>query len=206
VTRLFQVKPVISVKPVFPVKPALMLAVFAVALPLHAWQSAESSTQAIATEESDRANSPELSVEEILTQSADPESYGDTPRCIAVRRIRSSSVLNDRHVAFKISASSYYLVQFRNRCPMLERNAAISYETRSGQLCALDSIRGINGLGATARLGPPCQIPGFNEISREQLVSLRQQLKDDRRRPALVEEPSNHSDTESAQDTARERP
>lgn len=148
---------------------------------------------------------PELSVEEILTQTADPDSYGDSPRCIATRRIRGSSVLNDQHVAFQISASKYYLVQFRNRCPMLERNATISYETRSGQLCALDSIRGLIGLGTTARFGPRCQIPGFQEITQEQLIALRRQLKEDRRRrPDLVEEPSERTGGTGAADTGED--
>lgn len=165
-----------------------LLALLLLNLPLQAAQGADSPTD------------PELSVEEILTQTADPESYGDAPRCIATRRIRSSTVLNDQYVAFRISASQYYLVQFRNRCPMLERNATISYETRSGQLCALDSVRGLIGLGSTARFGPPCQIPGFQEITREQLVALQQQLKEDRRRPALVEKPSQPSSGEHAED------
>lgn len=183
------------------VRSGALLALFLVNVPLQASQSSDSnaveSTESAVSVESEAQTGPELSVEEILTQTADPESYGDAPRCISTSRIRSSNVLNDQHVVFRVSASKYYLVQFRNRCPMLERNATISYETRSEQLCALDSIRGLIGLGTTARFGPPCQIPRFQEITREQLVLLREQLKEDRRRPDLIEEPSETSADEA---------
>ena len=185
------------------VRLSALMALLLVSVSLQASQRSDSNaadtTESAGREESVAQTSPELSVEEILTTTADPESYGDAPRCIATRRIRSSTVLNDRHVAFRVSTSKYYLVQFRNRCPMLERNATISYETRSDRLCTLDSIRGLIGLGATARFGPPCQIPGFQEISREQLVALQQQLTDDRRRPELVEEPSASSVDDSTE-------
>lgn len=177
-------------------------------VPLQASQGSQSSSvessDTTTTVGSDSESVPQLSVEEILTQTADPDSYGDSPRCIATRRIRSSNVLNDQHVAFQVSATKYYLVQFRNHCPMLERNATISYETRSGRLCALDTIRGLIGLGSTARFGPPCQIPGFQEITRDQLVALSQQLKETRRRPALVDEESTSSAEPDAADTGED--
>jgi hypothetical protein len=135
--------------------------------------------------------SPSAEVEEILSSNVDEETYGDAPRCIAVRRIRGSTVLDDRHVALQVSASSYYLVQFRSRCPQLERNSTISYETRTGQLCALDSIRAVMTFGGVPRMGPPCQIPGFQEVSREQLAAIGAELRERRRRPELLESPDD---------------
>jgi hypothetical protein len=132
---------------------------------------------------------PSREVEEILNSNAAEDTYGDTPRCIAVRRIRSSTVLDDRHVALQVAGNSYYLVQFRNRCPQLERNSTISYETRTGQLCALDSIRAVLSYGGAPRMGPPCQIPGFQEVTREQLAAIGEELRERRRRPELLKSP-----------------
>ncbi len=130
---------------------------------------------------------PSGEVEEILSSNADEDVYGDSPRCIAVRRIRGSTVLDDRHVALQMSRSKYYLVQLRSRCPQLERNSTISYETRTGQLCALDSIRAVISFGGAPRMGPPCQIPGFQEVTREQLVAIGEELRASRRRTELLE-------------------
>lgn len=140
-------------------------------------------------ESADPPVSPSEEVEEILSSNADEETYGDAPRCIAVRRIRGSIVLDDRHVALQVSGSSYYLVQFRSRCPQLERNSTISYETRSGQLCALDSIRAVISYGGAPRMGPPCQIPGFQEVTREQVAAIGEELRESRRRPELLDNP-----------------
>lgn len=130
---------------------------------------------------------PSAEVEDILSSNVDEETYGDAPRCIAVRRIRGSTVLDGRHVALQVSRNSYYLVQFRSRCPQLERNSTISYETRTGQLCALDSIRAMISFGGGPRMGPPCQIPGFQEVTREQLAAIGEELRERRRRPELLE-------------------
>lgn len=138
-------------------------------------------------ETADDGAQPSAEVEAILSGSADAETYGETPRCIQVRRIRSSTVIDERHVAFQVGGGSYYLVQFRSRCPQLERRSTISYETRSGQLCALDSVRAVMSYGGTIRTGPPCQIPGFQEVTREQLQAISEELKQRRRQPELVE-------------------
>lgn len=152
----------------------------------------------------ERGQDQELSAEEILTESTDIDSYGSAPRCINTQRIRSVDVLDSRHVAFRISRDYYYLVQFQHRCPMLERNRPISYETRSMQLCRLDSIRGTAGAGSSVRPGPPCQIPGFREISREQLLLLKEQLKEDRRREPLLDDPGGSRPDDGSADTSAE--
>jgi hypothetical protein len=154
--------------------------------------------------DAEHGQNEELSAEEILTESTDIDSYGSAPRCINTQRIRSVDVLDSQHVAFRISRDYYYLVQFQHRCPMLERNRPISYETRSMQLCRLDSIRGTAGAGSSVRPGPPCQIPGFREISREQLLLLKEQLKEDRRREPLLDDPDGSRPDEGSADTPTE--
>lgn len=150
---------------------------------VHAGEAGDTSSS-----DDERVADQDLSAEEILTESTDIDSYGSAPRCINTQRIRAADVLDSRHVAFRISRDRYYLVQFQHRCPMLERNRPISYETRSMQLCRLDSIRGSTGTGGSMRPGPPCQIPGFREINREQMLLLREQLKEDRRREPLLDD------------------
>jgi len=129
----------------------------------------------------------ELSVEEILTTPS-TEEYVNTPRCISTHRIRQVHVLDASNIVFEMRRDSYYLVQFRHRCPQLEPRATIFYDVSDQQLCRLDSIRPLIGISAAARVGPPCQIPGFKEINRAQFLLVRETLKHGRRGPDLVDQ------------------
>ena len=118
--------------------------------------------------------SPE--VEALLNEASDPEGYGTRERCISIRNVRSTKVLDDRHVVFELPSKQYYLVQFQNRCFQLRPGASMAYEPRGTQLCRLDDIRVIDGFRG-GPVGPPCSIPGFYEISEEQVALLRDTLK-----------------------------
>lgn len=118
--------------------------------------------------------SPE--VEAILNEASGPEGYGATERCIQVRSIRDSRVLDDRHVVFELSGKRYYLVQFQRSCHQLRRNSSIAYEPRGSQLCRLDDIHAIIDF-RVGGIGPPCPIPGFYEVSVEQVTLLDETLK-----------------------------
>lgn len=124
--------------------------------------------------EENRVFSPE--VETILNEASDPEGYGALERCIPVRAIRRSEVLDNRHVVFELPSKTYYLVQFKHECHQLRRNASIVYEPRGSQLCRLDDIRVLDGL-TSGSVGPPCSIPGFYEVTVEQVALLRDTLK-----------------------------
>lgn len=119
-----------------------------------------------------------LDVATILATPADEDSYVDAPRCISSHRIRGIEVLDDRHVAFRMSRSKFYLVQFTHGCPTLRPTSRIAYDVRSHRVCALDAIRPLNGYGASAQPAViSCRIPGFQEINKEQLALLRESLK-----------------------------
>jgi hypothetical protein len=126
------------------------------------------------TADDDLTFSPE--VEAILNQASGPEGYGALERCIAVRSIRDSEVLDDQHVVFQVSGKNYYLVQFKHTCHRLRRGSSIAYEPRGSQLCRLDTVHAIDDLryGGT---GPPCSIPGFYEVTKEQVALLKETLK-----------------------------
>jgi len=149
-----------------------------------AQQMQPADTQAVDVPQKQQEDS--LSVEEILTTPAqDTES---NPRCISTARVRKVHVMDDQHIAFEMGRGVYYLVQFRRSCPMLERDAAVVYEA-NGQLCRLDVIRPIQALGASTRLGPPCQIPEFQKMNRDQFLLVKKELKNSERRPDLVDPP-----------------
>ena len=120
-----------------------------------------------------------LDVEEILSADPESEDYVQSVRCLPVRRIRSATALDDRHIVFRVSRGEQYLVQFARRCPGVRKNDTIAYETTGGMsVCRNDSVRGTYGYGPGSRqLGPRCPIPEFQRITAEQLDLLRETLK-----------------------------
>ena len=135
--------------------------------------------------------SPEI--EKLLSETSDPDEYAASSRCINAHRIRDSQILDDRHVIFEMSQRKYLLVQFKLRCQRLRRNSTLIYETRGGgQLCRLDQIRAGN---INERPGPPCSIPGFTEVTAQQLSLLKETLKNPGRHPYEGDpEPDSDSD------------
>lgn len=152
----------------------LLAAVLSAALSL----SANSAQEPEEAPEEGLVFSPE--VEAILNEAPEQAEYGEMERCIQVRSIRSSDVLDDRHVVFELSSNRYYLVQFQHQCHQLRRNVTIAYEPRGSQLCRLDSLHAVNGM-RPGTLGPPCSIPGFHPVTAEQVALLKEALKAERK-------------------------
>ena len=117
-------------------------------------------------------------VEAILSAPA-AEDYPGEEQCVSKHRIREIKVLDDRHVLFKLDRKRLYLVQFKNRCPGLRRNDPVIYEpTNRMSVCRHDILRGLMPFGfGSNRAGPPCFIPGFQQISEEQLAALTEALR-----------------------------
>ncbi|MGE0622267.1 MAG: DUF6491 family protein [Pseudomonadales bacterium] len=134
-------------------------------------------TDSQAGEEGGYAFPPE--VEELLNNASDPEGYAQTERCIFTREIRDTDILDQRHLVFELTGKRLYLVQFQFTCPGLRRGASIVYETRNSQLCRLDQIRAFEP--GPAIPNPPCTIPGFMPVEKEQVALLKESLKSKRK-------------------------
>ena len=129
-----------------------------------------------AADEAPATDEAALDVETILSERASSEDYVEDTRCISMARIRQVKALDERHVTFQVGRDKYYLVQLPHRCPGLRKNATVAYEsTNSMSLCRLDTIHGFFEHGSM-RLGPPCSIPGFQAITREQLALIKEVL------------------------------
>lgn len=122
-----------------------------------------------------------LDLEAILGTTAAKEDYVEVTKCILRHKIRRVEVLDEKHIAFKVGRNKYYLVRLEKRCPGLNRQSTLVYETSSNRLCTRDSIRGRNGVGSAAWTGPRCRIPSFQEITEDQLALIKDTLYNKRR-------------------------
>ena len=124
-----------------------------------------------------------LSVEDILKRDPELSDYVDEERCVSKHRIRRFDVIDDRHIAVQVSRDDYYLIQFKNRCIGLAPGKTVMQEARNSRLCVHDSIRAMDQWGfGRMRPGPPCFIPGFQSITREQLLHIKDTLKAEKRK------------------------
>ena len=98
-------------------------------------------------------------------------------KCVVRSRIRRTEVLSERHVAFHMRGGKKYLIQFERRCMGLHRHGPIRLESRSMQLCAMDTIQGRFAVGFSGSWGPRCLIPGFEPVSAEQLEFIEEALR-----------------------------
>jgi hypothetical protein len=116
-------------------------------------------------------------IEELLTEASESEEYaGERVDCIQSRSIRDTKILDNRHIVFEMAGNTYYLIQFKHRCPQLRRTSTLVYETRANRLCRLDFIKAANSF-RVGDVGPPCSIPGFIPITVEQIALLDETLK-----------------------------
>ena len=147
------------------------------------WAEGEPEKHKAAVKPSEDTKSAANAVEEILNRDPEVSDYVDKERCINRHRIRQMQVLDEKHVFIQVSRDNYYLVQFQHRCPGLRRGQPIMYETRSATLCVHDSLRTMERWGfGRMRPGVRCRIPGFESITKEQLVHLKDALKAEKRK------------------------
>ncbi len=121
--------------------------------------------------------SPVGSVVDLPTDEA---VYGNSQSCISMSAIRSHTILDGGHIVFHLPRGRYMLSQLKPRCASLRKNDVIQLNpTSTARLCALDKVEALGG--APGRGGfqviDTCVLGPFEEISREQLLALKNELQ-----------------------------
>ena len=122
--------------------------------------------------------------EELITRDPTVDDYDGFKRCIDMKRIRTTKVLDERHLVVEMrSKGEYFVVQLPKRCPGLRKNRPVMTEPRGRQFCQFDTIRPMysNGFGGLEP-GMRCSISGFQAVTKEQVVQLRESLEIERKR------------------------
>ena len=116
-------------------------------------------------------------IEDLLEEADNAPTLEEAPRCISVHRIRSTDVIDSRHVAFRMTKNEYYLAELEKKCVGLDRRATITYASTGHRLCKRDGIRAIIKYGPTASQGPRCLISDFIPVTKDYLDMVRDQLR-----------------------------
>ena len=106
-------------------------------------------------------------------QEEEPVVDGDTRRCLNIRRIRRTRIVDDRNMLFYASGSVVYHNILRQPCNGLAREGRYGYETSAGSLCTSDIIYVLydDAFGGLRR-GNACSLGTFHEITAEDAKAL----------------------------------
>ena len=131
-----------------------------------------------ATEDSPTLTNNKIDVSEILGRDPTKEDYVVKTECISARQIESMEVIDKKHIIVEMKADDFFLIQFKNNCHDLRKNMPVWYERRSARLCRSDIIKGVRDMGLHGyEPGMSCFIPGFQSVSKEQVVLIRDSMK-----------------------------
>lgn len=68
------------------------------------------------------------------------EATGVKKSCVRLRNIRSTTILDDSTILFKMRGKKSYVNKMNRKCSGLKRNDAFSYKVSTSQLCRVDLI------------------------------------------------------------------
>lgn len=94
-------------------------------------------------------------------------------RCINIRRIRNTTIVDDKNILFYMSGSQVYHNILPRTCTGLSREGRFSYKTSASQLCDLDNINVLMSGARGMTPGRSCGLGRFHPISPEQADALR---------------------------------
>ena len=104
------------------------------------------------------ASEPDENVEEDLFQ-----------RCVNARAIRSTDVLNDGAIVFRMIGGDFFVNQLSQRCRGLSRDRRFTWELRGRRLCRDDRIRILMEAGGTMIEGRSCKLGEFRRLSSDEV-------------------------------------
>jgi len=98
----------------------------------------------------------------------------DARRCINVRTLKRTEVIDDNHILFYMSGNTVYINRLPRACTGLSRERRFSYTTSSRSLCSFDSIRVLSDLGGSIFEGRFCRLGTFVPTSIEDVEDAKE--------------------------------
>lgn len=93
-------------------------------------------------------------------------AVGEPKSCVSIQRIRSTKIVDDSTIDFKMAGGKTYRNTLPYSCSGLRRDDAFSYRTSTSQLCSVDIIRVVENYGGRLQEGVGCGLGKFQEVKR----------------------------------------
>ena len=122
--------------------------------------SAVLGTSGCAAAGSDRGEPSAASDEQAVRMIGEPKS------CIMRSSIRSTDVVDDQTIDFRMNNGDIYRNRLPQKCNGLGFEEAFSYETSTSQLCSVDIIRVLDQTGGRLDTRGACGLGQFQKIEK----------------------------------------
>lgn len=91
---------------------------------------------------------------------------GNAVNCVSISQIRSTKVLANNVIDFKMAGGKVYRNTLPHSCPSLLFEERFSYRTSTSQLCNVDTIRVLNSVGGGLQEGAGCGLGKFQPMEK----------------------------------------
>lgn len=98
-------------------------------------------------------------------------------RCIPAGGIRSTEVLDNQNILFRMRGGQIYRNFMPRRCPGLQRRGAFSYRSRGAELCSVDTITVLENVGIGPRQGATCALGGFYPLTEPEAEAIKLEIE-----------------------------
>jgi hypothetical protein len=105
--------------------------------------------------------------------AADELDDQNAERCIPLRNIVSTDIVDDSNILFYMRGNKVYLNQLSHRCPGLRNEKTFMYRTSMSELCDLDIITVLNNRGFGFTPGASCGLGRFHPISKDAAKAMK---------------------------------
>ncbi len=103
--------------------------------------------------------------EKLAKALANYQKTGEVENCVSVRDIRSTDVIDDQHILFKLRNGRAMLNELPSRCPRLASENRFSYNVTVGRLCNVDTVTVLFATPGFA--GPTCGLGKFEVYEKK---------------------------------------
>lgn len=93
-----------------------------------------------------------------------PTQTGNSERCIPIKDIRRTEVVDDQNILFHVRNKKVYNNRLPHRCAGLAQQKAFQYETSQSELCNVDIIAVINSSTGALLPGASCALGVFEPV------------------------------------------
>lgn len=99
-------------------------------------------------------------------EPAPVRAVGEPVRCVSLTQIRSTTVVDNSTIDFKMAGGKTYRNSLPHSCPGLKFEDRFSYRTSTSQLCNVDIIRVLNDYGGRLSEGVGCGLGKFQPVEK----------------------------------------
>jgi hypothetical protein len=97
---------------------------------------------------------------------AEYQPVGEAVNCVSINQIRSTRILDNKTIDFKMAGGKVYRNTLPSSCPGLLFEDAFSYRTSLSRLCSVDIIRVLQNTGGHLQEGAGCGLGKFQPVEK----------------------------------------